>query len=163
MKKRRYLPSRGFPSYIFIPGKNPHPKKSGGHMEGESDPISEPIDHRNPGQNHFLRYSLDLFNHGFFWESHVYLEALWNAHKREGSVADFLKGLIKLSAAGVKINIDQKESAAGHFKRARELLLNVMKQEGTIFLGFDLGTILSQIDHALDSEMALFEVHPTWE
>ena len=163
MKKRRYLPLRHFPSYIFIPGKNPHPKKPGGHMEGEGDPASDPLDPQIPGQNDFLRYSLDLYNHGYFWESHVYLEALWNAHKREGAVADFLKALIKLSAAGVKINIDQKESAIGHFERARELFLKVTEEEGPVFLGFDITSILSQIDRTLISDPVCFEVHPSWE
>ncbi len=163
MTKRRYLPLRELPSYIFVPGKNPHPKKAGGHMEGEADPASAPLDPLNPGQNEFLRYSLDLYNHGYYWESHVYLEALWNAHQREGSIADFLKAFIKLSAAGVKINIDQKTSAIGHFERARELLLKVMGQEGSEFLGFDLRGILSQIDRTLTSDPACFEVHPIWE
>lgn len=163
MKKRRYLPLRDFPRYLFIPGKNPHPKKAGGHMEGEEDPKCAPINTLAPETCEFLRYSLDLYNHGYFWEAHVYMEALWNAHEREGSVADFLKALIKLSAAGVKININQNEHAEDHFKRAKELLETVIQKEGPVFLGFNLESIIFQIDQGLRSEIVFFEIHPDWE
>lgn len=160
---KRYLSSKDFPPYIFVPGENPHPKKSGGHMEGEGDPVASQIDPAHPENNEFLRYSLDLYNHGYFWESHVYFEALWNAHGRAGSISDFLKGMIKLGAAGVKINIDQKVSALGHFDRAKELFEIVIKSEGPEFLGFNLKTILSQIDSLDASSLKCFEVHPSWE
>ncbi len=160
---KRYLPQKDFPTYIFIPGENPHPKKSGGHMEGLSDPVSETIDLKFPDQSEFLRYSLDLFNHGYFWESHVYFEALWNSHHRVGSVADFLKGMIKLGAAGVKLNIHQPQSAIEHLERARELFLSVKQNEGVLFMGFDLDFIVKQIDSTLaTSEIQMFQVHPKW-
>ncbi len=160
---KRYLSSKSFPPYVFIPGENPHPKKTGGHMEGEGDPVAPLIELSHPEKNDFLRYSLDLYNHGYFWESHVYFEALWNTHGRTGSVADFLKGMIKLGAAGVKINIHQKEAAIGHFDRAKELFQSVMKIEGSVFLGFDLKSILSQIDSVNPASVKCFEVHPIWE
>jgi len=101
MTKRRYS-EQSFPSYVFIPGQNPHPKKEGGHMEGKSEPIAAPLDLEHPETSPEFCYGIDLFNHRYYWESHVYFEALWNAHRRHGVVADFLKALIKLSAAGVK-------------------------------------------------------------
>lgn len=156
------MPAWPLPDYIFVPGANPHPKKSGGHMEGLGDPVAGPIDRNHPESNEFLRFALDLYNHGYFWESHVYFEALWNAHGRTGSMADFLKGFIKLGAAGVKITIDQKVSAKGHFERARELFVDVMKSEGENFLGFDLKDIIGKIDETLDSEIACFKIYPGW-
>jgi hypothetical protein len=147
-----------FPSYIFIPGVNPHPKKSGGHMEGEGDPVAPLIDVSAPEKNKFLRYSLDLYNHHYYWESHVYFEALWNAHKREGSVADFLKGMIKLGAAGVKFTINQKEAANGHFERAIELFESVRQSEGDEFLGFNLKNLVEQIK--LNQNLSVI---PSWK
>jgi hypothetical protein len=49
----------------------------------------------------YLR-GIDLFNFGYWWESHEAWEGLWRACGRRGPAADFLKGLIKLAAAGVK-------------------------------------------------------------
>lgn len=132
-------------------------------MEGEDDPVAPVIDPSHPEKNEFLRYSVDLYNHGYFWESHVYFEALWNAHGRTGSIADFLKGMIKLGAGGVKININQNEAAIGHFDRAKELFASVMQSEGPVFLGFDLKTILSQIASVNPDSVKCFEVHPLWE
>jgi len=143
---KRYIPSWTLPSYIFIPGVNPHPKKFGGHMEGLPDPVADQIDIHSPQDNKFFRYALDLYNHGYYWESHVYFEALWNAHGRTGSVADLLKGMIKLGAAGVKILIHQVEAAQGHHMRARELFEEVMKQEGEVFLGMNLRKLIKQIE-----------------
>ncbi len=131
-------------------------------MEGQGDPIAEPIDLQHPENNNFLRYSLDLYNHGYFWESHVYFEALWNAHGRTGSVADFLKGMIKLGAAGVKLQINQPTNAHVHFLRAKELFESVMNAEGSNFLGFDLGDIIAKINSALNSTESIV-VHPRWE
>jgi hypothetical protein len=132
----RYQPLSAFPSYIFVPGRNPHPKKEGGHMEGLGEPMASRID--DPSKNELLRFALDLYNFGYFWESHVYFEALWNAHQRSGSVADFLKGLIKLGAAGVKNQISQEKLAIEHIQRAKELFSSVRMDEGDHFLGFDL-------------------------
>lgn len=163
MSKKRYLPGRSFPSYIFVPGENPHPKKSGGHMEGEKDPVSPPLDPHSPGESDFFRYSLDLFNHGYYWEAHVYLESLWNAHERKGPVSDFLKALIKLSAAGVKINLKQNQSAREHLDRALELFREVEALVGNPYLGFDINFLCSEIRKIPSENPALFELHPSWE
>lgn len=160
---KRFLPSRDFPPYIFIPGVNPHPKKEGGHMEGEGDPVAEKIDVLHPEMNLFLRYSLDLYNYGYYWESHVFFEALWNAHGRTGSVADFLKGMIKLGAAGVKFQIKQPQNAVAHLERARELFNSIMNAEGSIFLGFKLDDLIAKIDLVLDSQGESLVVLPLWE
>lgn len=160
---KRLIPSLPFPSYVFIPGVNPHPKKEGGHMEDQSDPVAEKIEFSSPEQSDFLRYSIDLLNHGYFWESHVYFEALWNAHGRIGSTANFLKGMIKLGAAGVKININQKESAKGHFLRAKELFEIVMNAEGQYFLGFDLQHLIRESDHLAQAPSTDFHFYPEWD
>jgi predicted metal-dependent hydrolase len=162
MSNKRFIPAWPFPSYIFIPGENAHPKKSGGHMEGLGDPVATPIDAGHPEANEFLRFSLDLYNHGYFWESHVYFEAIWNAHGRQGSVADFMKGMIKLGAAGVKIKINQQASAVDHFLRAKELFASVMASEGPDYLGFDLKKILKDIDQAMESQEMQLKVFPSW-
>jgi hypothetical protein len=164
MKVPRLQPSWPLPDYVFIPGKHPHPKKVGGHMEGQKDPEADPIDLKHPQKCEFLRYGLDLYNHGYFWESHVYFESLWNAHHRTGSVADFLKGLIKMGAAGVKLAIEQKTSAIGHFDRARELFVAVKASEGEQFLGFDLTTLIKEIDVTLSvGGDRFFTLLPSWQ
>lgn len=162
-KSHRFMPEWPLPAYIFVPGANPHPKKEGGHSEGQGDPQGDPVDLNHPEKNKLLRYAVDLFNNAYFWESHVYFEALWNAHNRTGPVADFFKGFIKLGAAGVKLTISQDVSAREHFERAKELFLDVKKIEGENFLGFYLPEIISQIDLAFAGELKSFEIYPEWE
>lgn len=161
-KPARYLPNKPFPRYVFIPGENPHPKKVGGHMEGEGDPMASPINMDQPSQNEFLRYAIDLYNYGYFWESHVYFEAFWNAHGRVGSVADFLKGMIKLGAAGVKAQIDQRVQVKEHFERAVELFLSVKEREGDDFLGFNLTELIQSINQCIETKSDQIFVRPTW-
>jgi hypothetical protein len=158
--KPRLIPDWPFPPYLFIPGKNPHPKKSGGHMEGQPDPHADTLDVNTPLKNRTYLYAIDLYNHDYFWESHVYFEALWNAHGRQGSVADFLKGLIKLGAAGVKVQIGQAKHAQEHFERALELFEAVEKAEGNKFLGFDLHDLKIKTRDAISEGLTSFVLSP---
>ncbi len=131
-------------------------------MEGEKDPVSLPIDPEKPWENPDLCHAIDLLNAGFHWESHVYFEALWNAHNRKGPVSDFLKAFIKVGAARVKLSLGQTGSSRGHFERAKELFLGVQASSGPDFLGFHIPLILEEIDGVLEGKSPFFEVHPEW-
>lgn len=132
-------------------------------MEGQAEPVAQPLDVNHPEKSEFLRIALDLFNFEYYWESHVYFEALWNAHGRQGSVADFFKAMIKLGAAGVKLKINQRASALDHFLRAKELFLLVEINEGALFLGFEIKEIIREIDLALEADSPRLIIHPVWK
>lgn len=130
-------------------------------MEGEAEPTALLIDPNHPETNEIFRYALDLLSHGFFWESHVYFEALWNAHGRQGPIADFLKALIKLGAAGVKHLIGQVQAAAAHVERALELL-EAQRREGPTFLGFELAQMMTTLRTAMMQQRYEFSFQPNW-
>jgi hypothetical protein len=67
-------------------------------------------------------YALDLFNGGWYWESHEAWEGFWNALGRTTSEARFVQGLMHLAAAAVKILEGKPAGVARHTQRARELL-----------------------------------------
>jgi len=120
----RYAPQRLLPPYSYVPGHAPHPvSHPDGHMYGES--MDEEVTPLNPQQwrecGDYL-YGIDLFNHGFYWEAHEAWEGTWHAAGRTGRVADFLKALIKLAAAAVKLREGVSQGALRHVRRARELL-----------------------------------------
>src|SRR6059058_3393109 len=99
----RYCPERPLPPYGYVPGLNPHPLSDPrGHSFGVRAESAEALEEPTFRDNATYLYAIDLFNHGFFWEAHEAWEALWHAAGRKGRTADFLKGLIKLAAAGVK-------------------------------------------------------------
>lgn len=110
------------------------------------------LDPFKPRENEDYLYGLDLFNHGYFWESHVWWEALWNKAKRKGELADFLKGLIKLGAGGVKINLSQEDVSLGHIDRALELLAPLFEKHD-VYGGLDLKTLLEDCQRLKKGEL----------
>jgi hypothetical protein len=87
-------------------------------------------------------YGIDLFNHGFYWEAHESWEGLWHVAGRRGVIADFLKALIKLAAAGVKHLEGMPRGTCSHAGRAAELWREVAGAVGEDqFLGLSLGEL----------------------
>jgi uncharacterized protein len=118
----RYCPSRPLPPYSHVPGLSPHPMSDArGHSFGREEPAPQPLDLATYRENAAYCYAVDLFNHGFYWEAHEAWEGLWHACSRRGPTADFLKGLIKLAAAGVKAREGRAAGVRRHARRAAEL------------------------------------------
>ena len=120
------LTNSELPPYAFLPGSHPHPEKEGGHGFG-TELKTHAISEENFQDHQDYLYSIDLLNLGYYWESHVYLEAIWNQNGRKGNEADLLKALIKIGAAGVKYRMDMNEAGDGHLKRALELFNSLPK------------------------------------
>ncbi len=118
----RYAPEIPFPPYAFISGRHPHPvSHPQGHRFGViEEPLPAP-DAAALGSNAHFRHGVDLFNHGYYWEAHEVWEGLWLACGRRGKLADFLKALIRLAAAGVKAREDNRDGVMKHARRTAEL------------------------------------------
>jgi uncharacterized protein len=115
--------TRELPCYSYVPGQFPHPMSDpAGHSFGHAPEAVEPLDEANWRTNADWLWAIDLFNQGFYWEAHEAWEGLWHAAGRRGPTADFLKGLIKLAAAGVKAREGKPEGVRLHTTRARQLL-----------------------------------------
>jgi hypothetical protein len=142
MSVPRLVPDEPFPPYTFVPGgRDPHPfSDPAGHSFGKPEPAPAPLDPERWRESRTYLYGLDLFNAGFFWESHVQFEALWKAAGRKGPVADFLKGLIKLASAGVKYCEGKSIGVRTHAGRAAELFRGVGQEE---FLGFRVAELVA--------------------
>ena len=122
----RLLPAEPLPPYAFVPGRHPHPESDpAGHRFGHERLPAEPLDSANWKSSRPYLCGLDLFNEGFYWESHVEFESLWIAAGRKGNTADFLKGLIHLAAAGVKHLEGKPDGVKSHSARAAELWQNL--------------------------------------
>jgi uncharacterized protein len=133
----------GLPPYTYVPGGPwPHPTCSpGGHSAGRARPTPGPIvggDWKGSGA---YRRGVGLFNAGYYWEAHEEWEGLWHAHGRRGPVADVLKALIKLAAAGVKVREGQPGGVRTHASRAAGLLESVRRQGEVRLLGLELGPL----------------------
>ena len=143
----RLVPDAPLPPYTFVPGRAPHPVSDpAGHMHGrpaERPPAPDP--YRWQESRAYLR-GVDLFNHGFYWEAHETWEGLWHACGRLGPTADFLRGLIKLAAAGVKVREGTPKGVASHAARAAAIFHNAAQRLGGVdarFFGLRIGDLLA--------------------
>ena len=151
-QRHRLIPEQPFPPYAFIPGRFPHPESDpAGHSFGKKRSSAAALDPERWMANKTYLYGLDLFNAGFFWESHVEFESLWLGAGRKGPVADFLKALIQLAAAGVKHLEGNPTGVNNHARRAAELWQGVAKTLGTddVFLGLRLHELIGIAENVL--------------
>jgi hypothetical protein len=79
-----------------------------------------------------------LFNAGYYWEAHEVWEGLWHAYGRKGVLADVIKALIKLAAAGVKVCECQDHGVRTHARRAAELFASSRSAGASHQLGLNL-------------------------
>ncbi len=144
---------RPFPTYSYVPGSgNPHPVSDPrGHMYGMVEIAAIPLDPVNWHTSETYMYAIDLFNHGYFWEAHEAWEALWHAAGRSGTEAVFLKGLIKLAAAGVKQKEKNLVGVSRHTRRAIELLGSLSL---AAYCGVKLDLLLQDIQCLADDPKA---------
>ena len=141
----RLLPDVPLPPYSYVTGQFPHPTRDPeGHMTGHVPPSPAPLDPAQWRQSRQYLYGLDLMNHGYYWEAHEAWEALWHAAGRGGVLGDFLKGLIKLAAAGVKVREGRSSGVVRHARRAEQLFeLTAERVAEHRLLGLSIAELLS--------------------
>jgi hypothetical protein len=139
----RLVPEEPLPPYSYVTGKFPHPTRDpAGHRFGLPPDDPPPLDPADWRSSRAFLLGCDLFNHGYYWEAHETWEAVWKACGRRGTVADFLKGLIKLAAAGVKAREGRPAGIRRHGARAAELFRGVRGQiSDPKFLGLDVARL----------------------
>jgi predicted metal-dependent hydrolase len=152
---KRLCPSRALPPYRFIPGKTPHPEKKGGYLNGKNLDFS-PLENEDFFANPDFCYAVDLFNHQYFWEAHIYWEGLWHQVGRKGERADFLKALIKLTAGKLKVELNQEEAAYTHWLRAKELLSPLAENNRFSPFSSLLLDIIAQLDNSPIQSVSIF-------
>lgn len=136
-----------FPPYSYVSGVHPHPVSDPrGHAYGHEPERPAPFAADRWRENSTYLYGFDLFNHGYYWEAHEAWESLWHAAGRDGATADFLKGLIKLAAAGVKFREGNAAGVERHARRSLELL-----PTASVFAGARLEDLRGRIGKLADT------------
>ena len=124
-----------FPSYRFVPGKTPHPTRArNGHSYNQPHVQLAPFDPERWYACEAYLYGIDLFNHGYWWEAHEALEAVWMAAGRRTETGLFIKGLIQIAAAHLKRSQGFHDAATRMAARGLEKVTHI---DG-IFLGIDV-------------------------
>jgi predicted metal-dependent hydrolase len=147
-----------------VPGRAPHPVRDpAGHLFGKHPEPPPALDPERWQDSRAYLHGVDLFNHGYYWEAHEVWEGLWNVAGRSGITADFLKGLIKLAAAGVKVRQGQPRGVASHAIGAASLFRDIAGQLGgeeKSYLGLRLRELL---DFARQIEERSSLALPEWD
>ena len=146
----RYWPDSPLPSYAFVPGRSPHPVSDPqGHSFGITSVPPKSFTAEEWTMSRDYLFGIDLFNHGYYWEAHEAWEALWHACGRRGRSADFLKGLIRLAAAGVKVREGRPRGVVSHARAAADLFRRTGAPDERC-LGLSLGELTRFSDTVAD-------------
>ena len=145
MQRPRLLPQRSFPRYAYLPGRMPHPVRdpAGHSYRVEMEPVLPTLDSDE------FAWGADLFNHGYYWEAHEAWEGIWHVAERGTALRTLLKGLILLSAAGVKTREGKRAPALRHAGRAAGLFRQLSKIPHDAFsqaLGMSLTTLADKAE-----------------
>ena len=134
---------RKFPPYRFVPGKAAHPTRDPDGHSYLKHP--EPLAAFEAGQwqscEEYL-YGIDLFNHGYWWEAHEALEAVWIAAGIETETGLFIQGLIQIAVAHLK----RFQGFNDMTKRMAADGLDKMKHIKGIFMGIDVAAFRSAVE-----------------
>ena len=147
----RLLPSAELPAYTFVPGTStPHPVRDPrGHSHNRKGRPSLPLTAENWADNRTFLLALDYFNSGFYWEAHEEWDRLWRISGPESTVGRFLRGLIKLAAAGVKVREYSIHGVRRHAASAGEVFADVAAEVGTDrYCGLEFTTLQFAADRA---------------
>lgn len=126
----RLFPSTPLPPYTYYPGSGmPHPVRDPkGHSHGKKHapgqgPRALSLKTGPPIATTCSDSTFSIF--GFYWEAHEEWEKLWRVSGADTTVGRFLKGLIKLAAAGVKVRERSIHGVRRHAASAGEMFADV--------------------------------------
>ena len=131
------------PPYTHVPGITPHPiRDPSGHSHGKTIPPCPTPTAADWPRCWPLEEGRKLFEAGYYWEAHETWELAWAAAGRHGPVADLIKGLIKLAAAGVKLYEGQPVGVERHARRAADLFEIARQELRDTALGYSLQALI---------------------
>lgn len=124
-----------FPAQKYLPGEGVHPSKQaeGEHIPGCAFSAVMFGEATWQDADRYL-YAIDLFNHGYWWETHEILEDIWNDVGPRTPVGLFIQGLIQIAASLIK----KTQSFHNGANRLAQKGLTKINMHTGIFLGVDV-------------------------
>lgn len=150
-RHHRILPTAELPPYTYIPGtETPHPYRDPqGHSYGQKNRVIRPLPPNSWADNRNYLLAIDYFNLGYYWEANDEWDRLWRVTGSESTVGRFLKGLVKLSAAGLKVREKSIHGVRRHAASAGEVFADVAAETGTErYCGLEFTTLQFAADRA---------------
>lgn len=137
------LSSDPLPRYRFVPGRSPHPRRDrGGHSYGRPEPKAERLEARAWKSSRTYLFGVDLYNLGYFWESHEMFEALWHAAASGSPEKQFFQAIIQLAASNLKYFMGAESAGRALGERAL-LKLSDLPDD---FMGVDVSALRREVE-----------------
>ena len=144
---QRYT-NRPLPGYRHLPFRNAHPfLDEDGHSYGEKLTPPDSFGPENWQDCEAYLYSIDLINHGFWWEAHERLKHVSIGAGRESETGQFIQGLIQIAAALLKHFMAENEGAA----ILADMGLGNLQGVEIVYLGIDVPILVVQVQDCLNS------------
>ena len=132
-----------FPLYRFVPGETPHPRRNPkGHSFGQQEPKPAAFEPALWRESKLYAFGIDLFNFGYWWESHEWFEALWRAFGPRTPEGRLFQGLIQLAAAHLKQRMGNPEAATRLSAKSRVTLQPIPLR----CMGLDMARVREDIE-----------------
>ncbi len=147
----RLLRSAELPRYTHVPGSGtPHPYRDPrGHSYNQRPMMPKALREDRWAESRSYLLGLDFFNLGFYWEAHDEWDRLWKASGPDSEVGKFLKGLVKLAAAGIKVREESIHGVRRHAASAGEVFADVAAEsDRDQFCGLDFTLLQFAADRA---------------
>jgi len=148
-----------FPRYSFVPGETPHPRRhERGHAFGQPELKRTTLEPGLWRDSQDYKFAIDLFNFGYWWESHELFEAFWNACGRHTAEGRFFQGLIQLAAGHLKRRMGNTGAAIRLMNRACVNLRQALPH----CMGIDVATLVQDIEQsstALEGSVILLRLN----
>ncbi|QDT64031.1 DUF309 domain-containing protein [Calycomorphotria hydatis] len=147
----RLLPNAALPEYTFITGCGlPHPYRDPrGHSYQKKNRTPKPLDPDAWAENRAYLLAIDYFNFGYYWECHDGWDRLCRVSGAESEVGKFLKGLVKMAAAGMKVRENSIHGVRRHAASAGEVFADAAAESGEEFYcGLELTMLQFAADRA---------------
>lgn len=151
---------KNLPPYRFIPGLNPHPVRDPrGHSYGLA---AESLSFIEPAQwqkNQAYLYGVDLYNYGFWWESHEQWENVWHTTDKDSAYGQFLQGLIQISAAFIKWHLRQHDGLEKLYNLGMKRLKFVVERN-QVFMGLTLPGHIDKLERHFSQALRADKIWP---
>ncbi|MFO0732602.1 MAG: DUF309 domain-containing protein [Nitrospiraceae bacterium] len=137
-------------SPVSLPSRtNPHPKRHRkGHSFGHPEPTAEAFQPDDWAGSETYLFAVDLFNFGYWWESHEQWESLWHALGKDTEQGSFVRALIQLAAAHVKRETGFPAATLRLIDRA----LGRFQSAPPHYMGIDVAPLILAISEAFHGE-----------
>lgn len=150
--QRPFPPCRYLPRQSGIPSPHPRSAPTEGFDLWAQNELPRFSPHNWRSYEPYL-YGIDLFNHGYWWEAHEVLEAVWRAAGQRSTVCgQCVQGLIQLAGAQLKRFISEPRGAQSLTQAGIKKLSLI---EG-IYLGIDVAPLIAEVKRCLQEDRGEF-------